>query len=507
MSAVVDVFKRDLEAYQTLRKRWRADPELYTVQRLGMRPTWQQKAIINAIQSEGAKVTVRSGHNTGKSAASAGILLWFLETRDYSKIPCTAPSSHQLKDVLWAEVSKWIRKADSLSAKRGDHPRLWLSNLFKVTNDRIYDPSAKEWFAVARTSGRDNPDALQGFHASELQVSEDGKSILDDHSTGSLLFIIDEASGVLDQVYEVAEGALASPGSRLLMLGNPTKLTGYFADSHRHNRGEFETIRLKTSDSPLADPNYRQKLVRKWGEGSNVVRVRADGEFPKQDDDVLISLEDAEAAIDREPYGDTTEIRLGVDVARFGSDRTVFTVRRGRDILYVEAQAKKDTMETAGKTKQLSDRFHCKPYVDVIGVGAGVADRLTELGVEVVEVNVAKEAPKRVRDEDEAQGFRLRDHLWLEMARWFRDEQPSLSGIDRDMAEDIAGEVSTVKYKLDSSGRIVVESKDEMKKRLGFSPDLADSLACTFCDDTIENWSRKHFSTDGIDSHFRIEEF
>src|SRR5208337_1502022 len=116
----------------------------------------------------------------------------------------------------------------------------WLPNLFEVTQDKIFARGApKEWFAVARTSRPETPDALQGFHASDIRVSADGRSIietLNDTTRGQIMFVIDEAAGVSDRVFEVAEGALASPNSSLLMGGNPTRGTGYFANSHKQNR-------------------------------------------------------------------------------------------------------------------------------------------------------------------------------------------------------------------------------------------------------------------------------
>lgn len=479
-----DAIKRDLDAYVELRALWRNDPELYVRQRLGLKPTWQQRKIIDAIQPEGAKVSVRSGHGTGKTGCTAGIVWWFLETRDYCKVPCTAPTGHQLRDVLWAELAKWARAADTLSARRGDHPAFWLGNIFRLTADRIYDPSARgEWFAVARTSSKENPDALQGFHASDVEITDDGRGLVHHDQAGNILFVVDEAAGVADQVFEVAEGALSSAGARLLMLANPTRTTGYFADSHRKDRGDFTTIHLKSGESPLVDATYRQKLVRKWGEGSNVVRVRADGEFPKQDDDVLISIEWVEAALERERRRDQADadIRLGVDVARFGSDRTVYVVRQGANLLHAEIHAKEDTMQTAGRAVLIRKAFNCGAiYPDVIGVGAGVADRLKELGEPVVEVNVADKAPFRETTGNEAQAKTLRDHLWISMAEWAKEDDPSFADIDQEIGQDLAGEMASVKYRIDSDGRLVVESKDDMKKRLGFSPDIADALACTF---------------------------
>lgn len=476
----------DLELYLESRSLWRADPERYARDRLGMSSTWQQRQVFEAIRDPGAKVSVRSGHGTGKTGATAAILWWFLECFEYSKIPCTAPTSHQLRDVLWAEIAKWERRSDALFSQYHVTPALRLSQLFSRTNERVQDASAKtEWFAVARTSGRENPDALQGFHATDLTISADGRAIETDaggSDEGKILFIIDEASGVHDTVFEVAEGALSSAGARLLMLGNPTRTTGYFADSHHRARGQYRTLHFRSDQSPLVDPGYRQRLVQRYGEGSNVVRVRADGEFPSQDDDVLISLEWTEPAIDRDLYADEkADIRVGVDVARFGDDRTAIIVRQGRNLRYCEIGSKQSTMVTAGKAIAVRKRFKAnRIYVDSIGVGAGVCDRMRELGENVVEVNVAAAAPVRRKNEDDAQGHLLRDHLWLEMADWLRNDLPSFAGLSREIADDLSGELATTKFGFDSSGRIQVESKDQMKKRLKRSPDIADALGVTF---------------------------
>jgi phage terminase large subunit len=231
--ASADPLLRDLEAYQYLRDRWRDDPVRYAGERLNLQPTWQQRQILQALIPEGARVTVRSGHGISKSGVAAAAILWFLETRNYARVPCTAPASHQLKDILWGELAKWLRKADDLSRQRGDHPRLWLSNLFRLTKEKLYDRGAPdEWFAAARTSGRDNPEALQGFHANEFTLGPDGQDVAH-QAPGAMLFVIEEASGVYEPVFEVAEGALSSPGARVLMLGNPTRNTGTFAASHK----------------------------------------------------------------------------------------------------------------------------------------------------------------------------------------------------------------------------------------------------------------------------------
>lgn len=475
-ATVSQAFVAQLDAYMELRELWRDSPMLYVRQRFGIEPTPQQCRILDGILPPGAKVSVRSGHNTGKSSTAAWIIYWFLETHDYAKIPCTAPTAHQLGDVLWGELSKWRRYADDASAQRGDPLRLWLSRLFKLTTESLYDPGAREWAALARTARQENPDALQGFHAEHL------------------LFVIDEASGVPEPIFEVAEGAIAGQHNRLLMLGNPTKTSGTFYQSHHKDRGAYTTIHLRSQDStlPTADPDYRARLVKKWGENSNVVRVRADGEFPKQEDDILISLELTEPCTTRERCTGVGPRKLGVDVARFGSDRTALVLRQGRVVDHIKIYAKQDTMVTVGCVVAVLDAWQVDEVdVDVIGLGAGVYDRLAELHAQgkitarVIAVNVATDPPVQPR-QGEPRPRRLRDYLWLEMARWLREEEPVFAADDREACEDLAGELSSVKYRPDSDGCIVVEDKDSMKKRLGVSPDLADGLGCTFAPATRE---------------------
>ncbi len=504
--------KQAVADYQGLRAIWRKDPVKYARFRTGVNPSKQQHQMLEAIAPPGAKVTVRAGHGVGKTTALSIIGWWHLECFDYCKIPCTAPTASQLRLVLWSEFKKTLRRADEQAAKDKLPPFLYLSNLFKVTQDQIYDPTPQsEWFAVARTARRDQPDALQGFHASDLTIGDDDVAVRRSESGGNIMFIIEEASGVPDEIFQVAEGALTSHDARLIMVGNPVRSTGFFARSHLEHRAGYMCLHFSVKDSPLAQTGYRDGLVRKWGENSNVVRVRADGEFPKQDDNVLIPLEHAEAAIERDPPAQHAgRIILGVDVARFGDDRSTYVVRQGREILHIEVHSKEDTMQTTGRAVDIARRFAAVAiHVDVIGIGAGVVDRLKELKLPqtIVGVNVADAATLKPKSLDRRGNFApsdkfgkqdmypgsMRDYLWVEMQEWFAVEEPVLTTADCDWidhAKDLAAEVVSVRYGFDSSGKIKVESKDEMKKRGMRSPDLADGLALTFSPDRLSVWHR-----------------
>ena len=456
------------KAYLELCAAWKTNPILYAKQRFGLILTPQQERIVRALVPEGAKVTVRSGHGIGKSSSAAVSIFWFMETRPYAKVPCTAPTAHQLRDILWAELFRWQRAADEQSLSRGDPERLWLSSLFHLTQDRLYDLSAPEWAAVARTASKENPESLQGFHGDNL------------------LFVIDEAAGIPEPIFETAHGALTNDSARVLMLGNPTRLIGTFAASHRSHRAEYTALHFRSQDSPLVGADYRPSLVRKWGEDSNMVRVRADGEFPTGEDDVLIPLTLTEAALARNMEPDDAPKMLGVDVARYGNNRTVLLFRQGSAVLRIKVFRKMGTMSIVGEVLAVVDIWNIDAIcVDVIGVGAGVFDRLREIKGEqqvhwdVYAVNVAERALPEATV-DGVKPRRMGDALWLAMKQWLTENECSFLEPDRMLCEDLAGEISTRRYSFNSEGLLMMEEKDIMSRRLGHSPDLADALADTF---------------------------
>lgn len=391
------------------------------------------------------RLSVRSGHGVGKSAFMAWSILWFLSTHFPCKVPATAPTSHQLDDILWAELGMWHRRLKERLPALGDE--------FEWTAEKFYLKShPNESFAVARTSRPEKPEALQGFHSQNI------------------LFLIDEASGVPDEVFQVAEGALSSDGAYVLMAANPTRTQGYFFDSHHRMRGSWATLQVSGEDCPRVSRKYVEDMAKKYGRDSSIYKIRVRGEFAGSPDGV-IGLDIIEAAIDRDvkPHGPE---RWGVDVARFGDDLTALCKRRGNSVLEpIKVWGGKDTMQTAGLLKLEYDAARIKPEaicIDVIGLGAGVVDRCKELGLPVVAVNVA-ESPA-VED----QYARLRDELWFRAREWFHGRDVRMV---RD--EDLIGELTLPTFKVLSTGKKQVESKDDIKKRAA-SPDRADAFCLTF---------------------------
>lgn len=427
-------------------KLWRQEgPALWAKHVLGASPTPQQ---IDAGRElvERRRVSIRSGHGTGKSTLMAWSVLWFLCSYYPCKVPCTAPTGHQLDDVLWAEIAKW------LSILRERLPELGAQ--IEWTSERIFLKAApSESFAVARTSRPEKPEALQGFHSENL------------------LFIIDESSGIPDEVFQVAEGALSTEGTFVLMAANPTRMDGYFYDSHHKMRHRWAALHWNGEDSPMVARSYIEDMRQKYGEESAIYRIRVRGDFAGNPDGI-IPLDLIEAAVARsvEPFGDEV---WGLDVARFGEDRTALCRRRQNDMsAVVQSWRGKDTMQVAGIVKNEYDAARKKPYaiyVDVIGLGAGVVDRCKELDLPVYGINVS-EQPSAI-----AKYNKLRDELWFKAREWFASREVHMVQDD-----ELIAELTLPTYKITSSGKIQVESKDDMKKRGVTSPDLADSFCLTF---------------------------
>jgi len=442
--------------YKAAVTRWRLAPEQFVTDSFGVTPDdWQVRAL--RMLAEGGRVSIRACHGPGKSALDAWAAFWFLSCFFPARVPCTAPTAHQLEDILWAELAKWHqRMAD------------WQKGLFRLTSERLQWAGAPdESFGVARTARKEKPEALQGFHAENL------------------LFILDEASGIEDVIFEVAEGALSSENARVLMTANPTRTSGYFFDSHHRMRHRWDTMRVSHEDSPRVSGQYVEDMAHKYGVESNVYRVRVLGEFPLEDDDSVISLDLCESAIVRDIGEDMGAATVwGLDVARFGDDASALVKRRGPVVLEAKSWRGKDLMQTAGLvfdeyTSAKDTRKPDRVYVDSIGLGSGVVDRLKELGVPVRGINVAESPAVKARF------MRLRDELWFSAREWL--ETRAVKMVD---VEELVGQLTGPKYAMTSSGKIKVEGKDEMKARGVQSPDLADAFCLTFA--RGEARKRKH---------------
>jgi phage terminase large subunit len=421
------------------------DPVLFVEAILQANPEeWQKKALYAVRDND--RVAIRSGHGIGKTAFLSWLILWWVLTRSPSRIACTANTASQLSDILWAEVAKWHRRMPD-----------GLKELIEVKSDKV-ELTGQDSFAVARTARRETPEALQGFHSPNM------------------LFLIDEASGVDDIIFEVGEGAMSTEGAKTVMTGNPTRTSGYFYEAFNKVADRWFTMKVASSDSTQVGKSFIEDMKLKYGEDSNIYRVRVLGEWPEADDDVVIPLHLLQSAADRDQQAaETTPVVWGLDVARFGTDKTALCKRKGNVVTEpIKTWRNKDLMEICGiilneyETTRWSER-PAEILVDSIGLGAGVVDRLMELDLPVRGINVA-ESPAM----GERYG-RLRDELWFLAKEWFESRDCKIPE-----QEELISDLSKPRFKFTSNGKLKVESKDEMKRRGLNSPDLADSFCLTF---------------------------
>lgn len=458
------VMLRGMSEIQRAAMRWRrTGPAEFAREVLGAEPTEQQLQAGRAVV-ERRRVSIRSGHGTGKSTFMAWCVIWFLACHFPARVPCTAPTAHQLEDVLWSEIAKWHRalaaRIPALSVQF-----IWSAGAYRMA------AAPNESFAVARTSRKENPEALQGFHCEHI------------------LFLVDEASGVPDNIFEVAEGALSTAGAYVVMAANPTRQSGYFFDSHHKMRGTWAALHWSGEDSPMVSRDYVQAMETKYGRQSPVFKVRVLGEFVTAADGV-IPLELCEAAKAREVACNTSApVVWGLDVARFGDDSTALAKRQGNwQLEPIREWWGKDTMQTTGLIKAEWDatpqgQRPAAINVDVIGIGAGVVDRMKELGLPVVGVNVAES--ESIRAGADLAFNRLRDELWWRGREWLEARDCRLADDD-----ETIGELTTPTYSILSTGRIQVERKDDLKKRGVKSPNRADAWLLTFHDGGHPNMGR-----------------
>lgn len=459
------------------------DPVDFVQDIIRAKPDDNQKAILRSLEAE-PMTSVRSGHGIGKSAVESWAVIWYLCTRPYPKIPCTAPTQHQLFDILWAEASKWIRNNPVLAKDL-----IW-------TREKIYMRGhPEEWFAVARTATQ--PDALQGFHAEHL------------------LFIIDEASGVKDIVFEPVLGALSTGGAKLLMCGNPTRLAGFFYDSHHKNRASYSTLHIDGRTSARVDQAFVDKITDMFGDDSDVFRVRVAGDFPKAEPDSFILMKWCEKSAGLNLQTKNKRIDIGIDVARYGDDSSalypLFDRQRSEE---PEIYHHNRTTEITGYAVQMIKRY-AREYpsletfrvkVDCDGLGVGVYDNLYEQQDKIVEdiwLNRCRDAgldpeehsdylecqeiPQidleimechfggaggRVREEDPISYSNSTGLMWGAVRQALQDGTLRIAGSDK-----LISQLSSRKYIVNKDGRIELERKEAMKKRGLPSPDIADALA------------------------------
>lgn len=440
-------------------------------------PSEQQIELFQVLPHE-KRITIRSGHGTGKDASAAIAAIWFLTTRPYAKVVVTAPTNRQLRDVFLSEISKWLRQSK-------------VSDEFIIRKDSIQHKEApKEWWlrlispSISATK-EEQAETLAGLHG--------------DH----LFIIVDEASGVSDPTFVPLEGALTQADNKVLLIGNMTKGRGYFYDTHFDDKISKAWKRLHWSSltSTRVDKSMPEYFATKYGIDSNVYRIRVLGDPPLQDENTLIPLWAAQQCIGQEfEVAEDEPLYLGVDVARYGDDCSIILPREGLKIYPWETFRKLNTIDLGGFINQTYQEMEADGIaIDVIGVGAGVSDWLEKRNIKnLYQVNVT------LASSDITKFHRLRDELWCRvrdncLLGKYSFPDTTVNGEQETLGQQLASELASVRYTFNANGGYVIESKKDMKSRGVSSPNIADALCLT---EYFSNTATKVFAKKKEEEYF-----
>ncbi len=436
---------------------WRESPPRFVREVLGAVPdAWQDEAL--AIFPRVNRLALKACKGPGKTAVLAWLILNFLVTRPQAKIGATAITGDNLRDNLWAELAKWRGRSALLR-----ETTTWTKTRLAVNE------APETWFVTARqwpkqADAQRQADTLAGLHADYV------------------MFVLDESGGIPQAVMATAEAVLASGvDAKVVQAGNPTSLEGPLYRACVTDRHLWYVVHITgdpdvSTRSPRISLAWATEQIATWGRDNPWIRVNVLGDFPPASLNALLGPEDVEAAFARtlrpEVY-QWAQKRLGVDVARFGDDRTVLFPRQGlaafRPRVLRHARGASVSTEIATAVMAAKTRWGSElELMDVTGGwAAGARDVLLTAGVPVIELNFGGDAidPKYEN---------RRAELWFGGAQWIKGGGwlPTLP--------ELVGELVTPTYTFSPRGKFLMEPKELVKQRLGRSPDLADAFMCTF---------------------------
>ena len=410
---------------------------------------WQKKFF--EIIGDTRKVSIAAGHGVGKSTALCFLCLHTLLFTFPCKGVISAPSTAQLHSALWADLKMWI-----------EHLPPVLKDTIEYTQDLVRLKEApNESFIRAAVARIDQPDALQGVHA----------------ESGIVLLIVDEAAAVHEKIFESAYGSLSQENAKMILIGNPTRNSGYFYETFHRVKDEWTNFQVSCLDSPRVSQSYINEMRNLYGEDSAMYKVRVLGEFADEEEAGFISPSIIRSAIGRDiEVSPSSPIIWGLDVARQGRDKSALCKRQGGVILEkVKTWRKLDLMSLAGEIMNEfentePDKQCAELLIDSIGLGAGLFDRIAEIGIIPCRGINVSESSALVNE-----CGNLRAELWYKAREFFEKKMCSIPD-----DPELIKELSAPRYHFDSRGRYLIESKDEMRKRGERSPDHADAFCLTF---------------------------
>jgi hypothetical protein len=423
---------------------------------------WQAEALTDMARGlDTADTTVRiavaSGHGIGKTTLVAWLILWSLSTFPGTMGVVTANTATQLKTKTWAELSRWYQRFIA---------RHWFD--MEATSIHAVSPRHKNtWRFDAIPWSKENSEAFAGLHNQGRRT----------------VIIFDEASAIDNVIWEVAEGAMMDKDTEKLWFafGNPTRNTGKFADCFGRNKHVWLHRNIDARATAHTDKDALQALIDNYGIESDFVKVRVLGQFPDASSAQLIPGSLCDRGIERGrgilpgEYEFAPRI-LGADIARHGDDESCIAFRQGLLARILWRGHDLDLMTVASMIAFCEDRYHADAvFIDAGGIGGGVVDKLRELNRSPVEINFANKPT-------DARFANKRAEMWWNMREWLTrgGSLPERDIDGKQIADDIRGDLTAPEYFFTPSGKIMLERKEEMKKRGIESPDMGDALALTF---------------------------
>jgi hypothetical protein len=443
-------------------KRWRKDPVAFVRDNFNVTPDdWQYDALM-ALTETGTsrrRLVMKACTGPGKSTVLAWAGWWrlscFAEPNEHPKgAALSGEGRDNLRDNLWSELAKWQNRS------------AYLKSAFTWTKELIYANDHYEtWFLSARS------------YAKDADLEAIGQSLSGLHSLFPFL-LLDETGKMPVAVGQKAEQIFTGVirDGLIIQAGNPTSTDGLLYHSSTIGADQYHVVTI-TADpddprrTPRVDIEHAREQIKKYGRDNPWVMATILGQFPPSSINVLLGLEEVEASMGRHLTEDKysfSQKRLGIDVARFGDDRTVIFPRQGLAAFMPIEMRNARTNDISARVAAAKVKWGSEmEFVDGTGgYGSGVIDFLMQAGHSPQEIHFSGKAI-------DSRYFNKRSEMWFEMAEWVK-RGGALPNIP-----SLLKELTAPTYTF-QNGKFRVEEKDQIKKRLQFSPDLADALGLTF---------------------------
>ena len=438
---------------------WKDRPVAFAKLQLGIQPWKKQREILYAIANH-HRVAVRSCNGSGKTLTAAIATLWWITTHQEAIVITTAPTQRQVGKLLWKEIHH-------LHSINKQLPR----GKTTYTSLEISEKRYAFGFSTKDTA------KFQGFH------------------NENLLVIVDEAAGVDDDIFDAIYGCMTTENSKLLLIGNPQYNSGTFYDAFHSKRDLWKTIHISAFDTPafqkqtaaqnpdaetelksippgMVTPRWVHEFAQHNGEHSPTYQFRVLGQFPSNSIDTLISLKHIEKATNRQfDTSNQHQTIMGLDVARFGDAKTIAIIRKGPQVIDIVEMPPADLMETAGRTHEIANKHNVdKIFVDKVGIGAGVVDRLNEIGKnKAIGINAGNKARNTERFAN------LRAQMFNGLKERFEQDDIAIPNDN-----ELISQLASLKYSYTSRGQLQIQSKQQMRDAGLKSPDKADAMTLAF---------------------------